>query len=834
MRLRIIAVVAFMFLYAFGNAQPEGYYDGTDGLTGEELKNQLHQIIKGHTTFTYGEVRDLLRDLDEDPDNSDNVILIYSRRSISKSDFASNNEPDFWNREHVWPKSHGFPDEADTAYRDVHHLRPCDATVNSSKSNKDFNFVDNIEANEEGEAAGTYTDSDYWEPIDEVKGDVARMMFYMATRYNNSELDLELVDGTTSSPDPELGDLLALLQWHQLDPVSDEERERNEGVYGYQGNRNPFVDNPDWVGDIWGTASDPLIILSQGAFNGNFDKIPFGEFLVESYSVKAYNLVDDLTITVDAPFSLSTDETNYSNSITLTPVDGEVNQEIFVKAEPQQEDGLTYNSNISHTSTNATTQTISVIVTEGNLDMIDISTARDRGVGETVFVTGVVIGGENNSSANRVIYDGTAGIVVRSFDDGNESSNLVLGDSVNVQGTLSEYNNLLQIEESPITIDLISQGATLPEPTLLAISQIGEEYESQLVRLENLTFVETGTFQGGGADGNFTVTDGANNLVFRLGSSSHPLVGEEIPTGEFDLVGFVGQFGDDYQVSPRTAADLVVSTPSLIEDARLEDIGEEVFVTGVIVAGENNSSSNRILFDGSAGIVVRSLEDGQLSADLVAGDSVTVKGYLADFNGTLQISEQPITIEVISSDATIPDPQSVTSVTEVGEDYESELVELPYLSFVESGSFEAATTYTLTDGTNSIGFRLGISTHPLVGEDIPSKDVQVSGFISDLSGTYAIQPRSADDFVVSDVTSSNGELIAVELYPVPTSDFVNLFFPEVAKWQYDITTLAGEIVMSGTIQGEEGQLSLRNINSGVYLLSYRSGNIVMTTKIIKE
>ena len=89
-----------------------------------------------------------------------------------------------------------------------------------------------------------------------VKGDTARMMFYMAVRYeggdNSSTPDLELVDRTTSSGEVFFGKLCTLLQWHRNDPVSDAERQRNNVIYSWQGNRNPFIDHPEFVSEIWG------------------------------------------------------------------------------------------------------------------------------------------------------------------------------------------------------------------------------------------------------------------------------------------------------------------------------------------------------------------------------------------------------------------------------------------------------------------------------------------------------------------------------------------------------------------------------------------------------
>ena len=224
------------------------YYDAAYGKTGEALKTALHNIIDEHTEISYSNVWTALRETDEDPNNPNNVILLYTGRSQSK--LTNGGNANDWNREHVWAKSHGDFGTSMGAGTDLHHLRPTDASVNSSRSNLDF---DNG-GNEHSEAKGNYYDSDSWEPRDSVKGDVARMLFYMAVRYegDSGEVDLELNDRVNNGSAPYHGKLSVLLQWHKDDPVDQFERTRNEIIYtDYQHNRNPFIDHPEFVSAIW-------------------------------------------------------------------------------------------------------------------------------------------------------------------------------------------------------------------------------------------------------------------------------------------------------------------------------------------------------------------------------------------------------------------------------------------------------------------------------------------------------------------------------------------------------------------------------------------------------
>ncbi|MEP0367139.1 MAG: endonuclease [Cyclobacteriaceae bacterium] len=557
----IAFILGFASLGLYAQSIPDGYYDGTSSLSGEALKVKLHQISRNHTKRSYSEFRDtILPDLDEDPDNPDNIILFYKNNSIPKQSFASNNEPDFWNREHTWPSSHGFSSNSDTAYTDVHNLRPSDATVNISKSNKDFDDVENIAENEEGEAPDTYTTADFFEPRDEIKGDVARILFYMDMRYESGRLDLDLVDRATFTGDPELGVLRTLILWHESDPVDQYEIDRHEKAYGYQNNRNPFVDHPEWVADIWGSSSDPYLTVDQLNFSSDFGRVAFGESFTQQYTLDGNNLTADVTVIVEAPFSLSIDNQTFADQITLSHTSAESQETfiIYLKFTPEQEDGAQYEKTVTHSTDGANDVTLNVKGTEGKEAILTISEARSKSLGSVVKVTGVVIDEGNNSGNSRVIYDGTAGVVVRSFDAGNESSDLVQGDSVVVSGGLSEYNDLLQIEESPIVISLISQGASMPAPKETTITEVGEHLESQLVIIKGVYFDKPGlTFAGGGSAGNFTIYDGDDQMTFRIGSSGHPLVGTLVPEGEFDIIGIVGQFGSDYQISPRSENDVI-------------------------------------------------------------------------------------------------------------------------------------------------------------------------------------------------------------------------------------------------------------------------------------
>lgn len=244
------------------NAQIETYYKNAFNHSSDSLKKELNQIISNHTEFPYTssatDVWDILKQTDKDPNDSNNVILIYSGRSVNAA--QEYNSGRGWSREHVWAKSRGDFGTDEGAGTDVHHLRPCDVSVNSTRNNRNFDdCVTCKEIIDNGFNTGSNTDRNLWtfDPPDSVKGDIARMIFYMVIRYEGigQEPDLELTNTLLGKTDKSSLQAVksTLLAWSSLDKVSNWERNRNEIIYrDYQRNRNPFIDYPELAEYLWG------------------------------------------------------------------------------------------------------------------------------------------------------------------------------------------------------------------------------------------------------------------------------------------------------------------------------------------------------------------------------------------------------------------------------------------------------------------------------------------------------------------------------------------------------------------------------------------------------
>lgn len=335
----------------------EIYY--SDVLSGEfanaeELKNALSVIIaKDHKQLTYKQVWSTLTYADQDPSDDKKVIEIYTGASISKYDNqTSGSGVGKWNREHVWAKSHGFPSESQWGYTDAHHLRPSDPGINTARSNNDFGACKDTgeEVMFNGVGTGNYLNktTDCWEPRDEVKGDVARMIMYMDTRYQGTDTattnmpDLVAVDRLTTTDEdsaPLIGTLCTLYAWNQLDAVDAYEQNRNNQVYKYQGNRNPFIDRPELVKEVYGAVCGdnpnpalevegdilaPESVTEGAAYTLDASAIKAGEGVTLTYKWEQIvgeekTLVGDMaTLSLTAPMVKADETLNF----TLTISDG--------------------------------------------------------------------------------------------------------------------------------------------------------------------------------------------------------------------------------------------------------------------------------------------------------------------------------------------------------------------------------------------------------------------------------------------------------------------------------------------------------------------------------
>jgi endonuclease I len=458
---------------ALVSAQPTGYYNGTENKQGQELKSALNDIISGHTVYSYFYSKEIFKLSDADPNNPANIIQIYTGKSWPNSDYGTGG--DQLNREHVWAKSHGNFGDVQPMDGDVHNLKPSDASVNTDKSNLDYDMG----GAQHPEATGCYYDNNSWEPRDADKGDVARIIFYMDTRYEgeNGELDLTVVDEVDTYPSPEHGKLSTLLQWNLQDPPDAFERNRNNVIYSYQQNRNPFIDNPYFAELIWNNGTLPTVIIAD------IYQVPEIPQANEPITIHATITSSAGNIT-DATLSYGYSSGNWTESLDMEGSGSNLYAEI-----PGQPQGTTIYYQIEAQNPTSSLQTVvyNFYVPKtftGTLTSIydiqgqgDVSPFDDQVVSTTGIVTG-------NYGSNYFIQDGSGawnGLFV--YDAGR---NPAIGDSLILTGTIDEYYEKTELK-SITGYYFISRNHALPEPATITCAEAGEPYEGVLIKVNNAT-----------------------------------------------------------------------------------------------------------------------------------------------------------------------------------------------------------------------------------------------------------------------------------------------------------------------------------------------------------
>jgi endonuclease I len=252
-----LALLALAATVSLASAQPASYFATAEGLSGEALKQRLEQVIStGVTTRSYAYAKDAHRALYEDPDDPTRLILFYSQASWDKNAFdPGSGSAEYWNREHLWPRSYGIGDSGPDN-SDLFHLVPANKLVNNLRDNKYFDYSDPADTKFKDPAhslaPGTTSDSDSWEPADAQKGWTARAMFYMDTRYSY----LTLVDTPPERAPFRDGTFMAqlsvMLEWNRRFLPGEKEKQVNQDIFTiHQFNRNPYIDYPEFADAVW-------------------------------------------------------------------------------------------------------------------------------------------------------------------------------------------------------------------------------------------------------------------------------------------------------------------------------------------------------------------------------------------------------------------------------------------------------------------------------------------------------------------------------------------------------------------------------------------------------
>ncbi len=507
------------------------YYSGITATEGEALKSQLKTLISTNTNTSYDGARAAMY---SNIDNINNTVTcVYTGMEVSHS-YGDTSAPTDINCEHTyaqsWIEDYDTQNEVTRAKADVHHLFPTESGVNSSRGNLSFDDVNSVEYSY-SEATGyvSYRGTNgeavtVFEPADQHKGDLARALLYMNVRY-----DLPLAPPIPNNGPINVNMLPTLLEWNSADPVDAAEITRNDEIEDYQGNRNPFVDYPEWVNAIWG--GEPVYTCSVPTMNpagGTFD------------SVQNVTLS---TLTADADIYYTTNGDTPTSASTLYTGAIEVATNMTIKA-------IAVKAGWNDSQMASESYVINIIPTVSIYDIQYVADPVTSDVsaydGQTVNVTGIVTA-VNSSGFNISAPAGGAwnGILVY-----NNTANPTIGDQVTFNGEVDEYNYLTELKNIN-GFQVLSQGNSVT-PTVITTAQASTEaYEGVLVTVENVTVTEEASTYN-----EWLVSDGSGDIQiddeYGYFPDPAPMLGQVYSyiTGIIDYK--YGSFG----ISPRDANDL--------------------------------------------------------------------------------------------------------------------------------------------------------------------------------------------------------------------------------------------------------------------------------------
>jgi endonuclease I len=544
---KILSLLALSFTFAFA-VIPSGYYDSAAGLSGASLRQELHNIIDGHTEKSYDYLWTAFASTDiRSSLGSDYIWCMYTEQEFhhDEDQSAGTNLAGTYNREHSWPKS--WANEAYPHYTDLYHLYPSQGIANSTRNNNPYGEV--------ADGSATYTSANgsqsgparsglgytgtVFEPIDDYKGDFARTYFYISTRYYGEDgtwNNVEMADGC------ELKEwaLDMLMDWHQLDPVSQKELDRIEDVYAIQGNRNPFIDHPEYADSIWNAASASIAApaaqaassIQTDGFTANWTSVAIATgyklYVSEQADFASYissygpkDVGNNLSEVVSYLSSSRTyyyrvrsykvgSESSNSNSVsvtTSTPAsvgDGGIFFSEYIEGSSYNKALEIYNATDSTVNladvtvklyynggtSPGNTETLSGTLANAEVYVMAHSSANAAILNEADITSGVV--NFNGDDAIELYYDDTLVDVIGTVgSEATYAQNITLVRkpeviSGNTTYTASEWNSYSEDETSYLGSHTVNE-----MPTAIALSEFDANYESGSVILKWMTASET-------------------------------------------------------------------------------------------------------------------------------------------------------------------------------------------------------------------------------------------------------------------------------------------------------------------------------------------------------
>lgn len=894
------AILCVMCLWAIqGFAQPA--YPASS-LEGEALKTFLKQnwFDTGddkHITIGYSSARRAMYSY-VDAESDGKVYCVYTGFN-QPSESTTFLDP--INAEHTVPQS--FFGSSDPMQSDIHHLFPTHGSVNSSRSNNPL-----------GEIADTSTDvwytvnttntglttsssiptsnidaysesrSNIFEPKEDHKGNAARAIFYFYTMYPTQA-------GSITS----VGDMNTLYQWHLDDPVDDQERTRNNRAAERQGNYNPYINHPELLAKAWGLApSNPT-----AGFSTSIASTLEGQSGTKTFQIQirvapsptsnvTLSVEDDNsgTATAGTDYSFSTQNLTFTSSQTTQMVNVTVNGD----ADPEGNETLVLKitnlaGNGGDISLGTSTHTLTIIEDDGFSPAItSLSTIRglysgttDVTIADETYIEGVITSvSDNTNNQNIVVQDDFAGIVLR-FDFPHS---FVRGEKVRVDmGNVSigNFNDLVQVAGVSMSdVEILESNASLPSYQTITINQLnndGAEYESELIRIEAVTFPladGSATFSNG-----TTIMDGGSSATFYVGPSAS-FSTEIVPAGTGVVLGIGGVFSGSRQLIPQVFAEDIFPTgttvlPALTLSVSPSSIAENGGVTTLTATLSETSTSNvtvNLSFSGtatsdtdySASATSITIVAGSTSgtATITGTDDSEVEGdeiALVDISSASNATEsgvQQVSITILDDDieeekrnlvaflSGLTQMKSIEDFVTVGHDIlpTADTVEIAASSSNLVYGVDYETSPAILDGKITLLLSTNSSADKIKVTSLTYKNGQVVFQLTETSNSD-LEIGSIDLHTVnlSGITGTETDLaqLGFSFFPNPTKEGVNIKFDNFkSNFEIELFSLEGKKVSTFQINQPQQFVEFPALSSGLYILKVNLNDQSYFERVIVE
>ncbi len=529
-----------------------------------------------------------------------------------------------------------------------------------------------------------------------------------------------------------------------------------------------------------------------------------------------------------------------------------------------------------------------VVSTFYPIDSLKVNDANgiSQKLNDTVNTTGIVTSitqlGTGTSGPGTIQNDSTAISIYGSTFTG--TAGLQIGDSVVVKNwKVTQYNGLTELSYTDSSqVEIVSNGHTV-NPRVLTIADIKnqawdgfEKYEGMLVRFNNVQFVQTGTFDIGTSSGyNFQFTDGTDTLDFRIVKTNTSLIGKNIPPGHVDLIGFVQQYksstpyNSGYQIFPLDSTGIISQAITPIDSLRINDVdgnskmlNDTVNTTGIVTAvlelGTGTSGPGTIQ-NSNAAMSVYGTSFTQ-TPGIQRGDSVLVENWkVTQYNGLTELSfTANSSVRILSSGHSVT-PMVVTIPEIKGEtwngfeQYESKLLQLNSVRFVQTGVFDVGTSsgvnYQIYNGTDTLDLRIVKTNTSLLGKTIPTGDLNIVGVLTQYDPAipydagYQFLPRdSADITTITAVDNNQSKPFTFQLYqnypnPFNPSTVIRFEVPKSEKVELKVYDILGrEVRTLYNAVAPQGITTVNfdasNLATGVYIYTIRTANATISKKLM--